>query len=760
LDELERREVLNNFLKDNRIYGFGRGRNPEYPELRDPNPLQKRLLDAWDDPKYKVFTYCGANRIGKCLTYQTLIDTPDGGIPIGMLFENRKQFDVYAWDGAKRVIARAKAPFKKEGLHDCYRITLADGRWIEAADNHRVLTSRGWIFVEQLQSFFDILLASNSGNGLSVLPSGVVDLSGIPLNYRDGYSEDFRQHDAPLLMEEDICPSFVPLQADALRRYQKTSYGGGLESKYTNKNQLISFLLSSMDVLSQNVGRFFEFLGRDAYNTLLSCFVQFPSIPKFAFASTSPLQCGGEFVRSPLETSCCNGNKTCSPCDTSFNSYNSIININPIGVKVCYDFEVEKYHNYYAGGLINHNTTIGTVIAFSTLFGEWLSSGRKLHFIHKNPRKVLYLGQGWESHVKLVLMPKFNEWWPKTRSLKTKKNNQGIDATWEDTRTGSVLTIMSNNQDSKELEGGDYDLIVYDEPPKRENRIALARGLVDRQGRELFCMTLLSEAWVKREIIRAKLQDGQPDTTVFNINGEIESNIGYGLTKEGVEQFIKTLKPHEIEARIKGRPSFELNLVCPKFDSAIHCKDRYKIPLDALVDISIDFHPSKPWAIQFMATLRNNFKYICEEIEKNGNPKFIGEEIVRIIRDRNYRINNIDIDPLAKGDENNDETVYGILSNTLASYGYSLNVASKDKDNGIAILNNLLWTENEMPGLYVFRDCVKTVEQLENWMYDRDTFKPEKKDDDFCEVTYRNCLKNTQWYPEYKPEIGGKSVIL
>lgn len=443
-------------------------------------------------------------------------------------------------------------------------------------------------------------------------------------------------------------------------------------------------------------------------------------------------------------------------------TYPEVREPNPLQERLLNAWDNPRYKVFtYTGANRIGKTTIGTIIAFATMFGEWPWSGRKFRFIHTKPRRVLYVGQGWETHIKLVLMPKFNEWWPKNRALSTKKNNQGVDAVWVDERTKSNLTVMSNNQDSKEFEGGDYDLIIYDEPPKRDIRVACSRGLIDRQGKELFCMTLLSEAWVKREVISARLPDGSPDPTIFNINGEIDSNVGYGLTQEGVDQFVKTLKPHEVEARIKGKPSFMSNLVCPEFDVSKHVKDRFKVPLDWLVDINIDFHPSKPWAIQFMATARNNIKYIVEEIEEKGNPKYIGEQIVRKIKEGNYRVNNpVQIDPLSKGDSNNDETVFKILSDTLAAYGYSLDVASKDKDNGIALLNNLIWTENEMPGLYFFRDCVKSIEQIENWMYDKDTLKPEKKEDDFCEVTYRNCLKNTQWYEEYQGNYAGKSVVL
>jgi hypothetical protein len=79
-----------------------------------------------------------------------------------------------------------------------------------------------------------------------------------------------------------------------------------------------------------------------------------------------------------------------------------------------------------------------------------------------------------------------------------------------------------------------------------------------------------------------------------------------------------------------------------------------------------------------------------------------------------------------------------------------LDVASKDKDNGISLVNNLLWTENEMPGIYFFEDCVKTIQQVEDLMYDPESLKPTalKIEDDFTECLYRLALLNTQWFSE------------
>ena len=76
---------------------------------------------------------------------------------MGDLYERGKPFDVFAWNGRKKIITRAMPPFKKESLHKCYRVEMDDGTILELADNHRVLTSRGWISVEQLRESFPSL---------------------------------------------------------------------------------------------------------------------------------------------------------------------------------------------------------------------------------------------------------------------------------------------------------------------------------------------------------------------------------------------------------------------------------------------------------------------------------------------------------------------------------------------------------------------------------------------------------------------------
>jgi hypothetical protein len=194
----------------------------------------------------------------------------------------------------------------------------------------------------------------------------------------------------------------------------------------------------------------------------------------------------------------------------------------------------------------------------------------------------------------------------------------------------------------------------------------------------------------------------------------------------------------------------------------LHVKEPFPVPLDWIIDFNIDFHPSKPWAVVFMATARNGFKYIIKEMELRGNPKYVAEEIIRYLEITRCRIGIGQIDPLSKSDNNNDNTVYQIISDTLAAHNISLDVASKDKDNGIAMVNSLLWTENEMPGLFFFKDCGKTIQQVEDLMYDEESLKPiaKKVDDDFTECLYRLALLDTVWWDGRSAVNGDKNFIL
>lgn len=424
----------------------------------------------------------------------------------------------------------------------------------------------------------------------------------------------------------------------------------------------------------------------------------------------------------------------------------------------------------YTGANRIGKTTIGSIIAFSVMIGKFLWNGQRIHFYHNRPRKVRVVGQDWEKHIKAVLMPELEKWWPKGRPVKLKKNNQGIDALWTDANTKSSLEIMSNLQDSDLHEGWSGDLVWYDEPPKRDIRVANARGLIDRQGRELFTMTLLKEAWVDQEVIKAVDEQGRPDQSVFSVDGDIYSNVGFGISEEGVKQFEKTLTDDEKQARIHGKPSYMSGLVYPQFKRKIHLKPRFDIPLDWIVDIAVDVHPRENQAILFIATAPDNRRYACFEVWDHGDGTWIGEQIIRIIGLRSdkqgetnaLRIGQAICDPLAKGDKNDPNTTFDKIDAVLYKYGYYLDTASKDKTSGILQVKKHLKGPNNEPSLFIFDDMIRTIREIEGYMYDEDTQKPQDKNDHMMENLYRLILLNTRWYEmeiEDEDRPSGRSTV-
>lgn len=84
---------------------------------------------------------CAGNR---CLTWSSVVETEAGPQTVGSLFLMARPFRVWAWDGRQRVLAQAGIPFQKPGRDVCYRITMADGQWVEVSEGHRIATDAGW----------------------------------------------------------------------------------------------------------------------------------------------------------------------------------------------------------------------------------------------------------------------------------------------------------------------------------------------------------------------------------------------------------------------------------------------------------------------------------------------------------------------------------------------------------------------------------------------------------------------------------------
>ena len=367
------------------------------------------------------------------------------------------------------------------------------------------------------------------------------------------------------------------------------------------------------------------------------------------------------------------------------------------------------------------------------------------------PIKVRIVGQDWEKHIKGTIIPAIQELWPKSWSFKSKKNNVGVDAYYTDPYTGGTVEIMSNKSESDLFEGWHGHVIIYDEPPKRDVRVACSRGLIDYEGIEFFAMTLLKEAWVEEDIMNMELSDGTPDPCVFSVMGHIDENVGFGITKKGKENFAKGLNKDEYAARIDGLSAFRSGLVL-EIDKSVHYIPRFDIPSHWLVDVAIDIGVAKPHDILYIATAPNGFKYGCFEQTVKGDGTMIADSIIKKKNRYKLRVNRVICDPLAKGDQNNESSTWEKIDIALNRHEMYLEPGSKDKDDGIIEINSLLKTVNNMPAIFIFRDLPKATKQLYGWRYD-DKGTISKKNDDMCENLYRLILLGTEYEEEYIEEF-------
>lgn len=392
-------------------------------------------------------------------------------------------------------------------------------------------------------------------------------------------------------------------------------------------------------------------------------------------------------------------------------------------------------------------TTLLTLLAISVIRGEypWNHESLLHLFPHKRPRKIRYIGQGWHDHIKAVVIPELEKWWPQRFPVERHGNGIITDTFWRDLETGGTIEIMSNTQDPKVHRGWSGDLVLYDEPCTRDIYTSNARGLVDRLGKEVFACTLLNEPWIDREIVKRVDKDGKPDKSVFWVTGSSYVNVGFGITKEGLEEYASKLKDNERKARIDGIPQYQQGLVYPTFDRKIHLFDQFEIPLDWMIDIAIDIHPREKQAVLFLATDPRGDRYICDEIWDHGDGIWVGGQIVKKVNRNSYRVNRIIIDPLAKGDSNNPNTTYDKIFNVLTQYGLPLEVASKDRDAGILSVKQHLMGPNKRPSLFILDNCIRTLYEIEGYNWDKETNKPVDKDDHCMENLYRLCLLNTKY---------------
>lgn len=266
---------------------------------------------------------------------------------------------------------------------------------------------------------------------------------------------------------------------------------------------------------------------------------------------------------------------------------------------------------------------VNEAIAHSLGYRPWLPEDDPNHIVRLNdgnPIAVPNIGRIVAPkfvNIEQTIYPKIREWAP-FGWYTIKKNNNGIPVqlTW---KNGSIIYFMSNDQDDDVFEGPNGHWVWIDEPIDYAKFTGLKRGLIDFSGHMWFTLTPLSQPWIADVLVaEANEPGGSVRLFHFDIWDNWIGNGGY-LRKVEIEDFIKKLKPDELEARLHGNFKHLFGRVFKEWSpEPPFWINPFELPTTWPRVCIIDPHPRKPVAVLWIAFSPDNQKYVYRELFDNS----------------------------------------------------------------------------------------------------------------------------------------------
>lgn len=413
-------------------------------------------------------------------------------------------------------------------------------------------------------------------------------------------------------------------------------------------------------------------------------------------------------------------------------------------------------------------------IAFALGERPWYPEGHPLRVlgIPNHATKGLIITTDWDKSTEVFTetegekVGKLIKYIPKRSLVSMTKNHSGaIDRIIVKHKNGgnSIIrldTVKSYKQNPLGQESGDNDWIHIDEPCPEGMWKAAARGLVDRKGHAWFTCTPISEPWIDAAFI-----PDLSDQTKSSIENQISETMSRWMmtgsmddnpynTPDTIALYMSWLTDEEKEARRHGIPLAYSGLVYKEFKWSSHVLDEPPVgwkdwlhpPADHCVRFAIDYHTRKNHHVLFIATSPSETHYVFAELWLNVLIPELVEEIKAVLSGRELACPGI-IDPLA----NTENQVTGITEiDKINQLGLPVMPATKDPHNGILKVKEVLKTRDRAgyPILYVSKQCPRFLFEISRgFIWDGDTNKPVKLNDDAMENFYRLCLQGLTYIP-------------
>jgi len=332
------------------------------------------------------------------------------------------------------------------------------------------------------------------------------------------------------------------------------------------------------------------------------------------------------------------------------------------------------------------------------------------------------VAQNFQTSVKQTIWPKLQKFLPRDMIAKVHKDQRGIPVQIDITN-GSVIYLMSYDQDPMVFEGPNGHWFWCDEPPPYKIYIGLKRGLVDFGGHCWITCTPLTQPWMNDIIVeRANVLDSGVRLFKFSIWDNCVENGGY-LTREAIEEFLADQREDELEARLHGKFLHLAGVVYGTWQpEPPYWIDPFDIPKTWPRVCVIDPHPRKPIAVLW-AAVNPDEQWFAYDVLWDRKLKTIAQVSERIkymerLREDRDLIAHRIIDSSAKV----PERTYG--SNILVRFAEEgIRCALANKQNtqaGYDAIHEALRMRNEWsePRLMVFNHCAPIKQNFMNFCYD------------------------------------------
>lgn len=378
------------------------------------------------------------------------------------------------------------------------------------------------------------------------------------------------------------------------------------------------------------------------------------------------------------------------------------------------------------------------------------------------------LEEGLVREMAASLLPHCAPGWPK-------KGGDRYLSEWR-LRNGSEINLGTWDQSVTQLAGSFYDVLVLDEPGKRQAFNELMARL-RRGGPCYWKMTPVDDTglsadlqWVFDEITRAE-ESGTNGWHVCYADAE-DNCVEHGVATvmlDGVPRVVRGRVPHAViedrrrrwegdpatmQARFYGRMVRELGRVLKEWDVKRHVFSKIQVHPSWPRYAAIDVHPAKPQVFIYGALDNFGCFHVLKEIVSTELIPVVAQQIREVFMAYGFPRLTI-IDPLAAtpnpltGASIMDEFRKHLTGANVCSGGQE----KTDKALGIARLRERLAGVDDRPLLKIHESCKFTISQAARWMIDPRTMAPAKEHDDAWECLYRIELNLPQYQTQQQSDL-------